>query len=275
MKDHSKSRLPAGQTWEPLNPVNDGMVQVGEAGQIVDINAEALRLMRCRSQSPAGRDFWDLVPQEIADQYQNATEKALASSAQHAFVAHHKFENCWLEYSFRRRIPGYIVRLRDVSSTHKLQRLLEDSERFNALIFEVNPNAMWIFDTASLRILAVNRASIEFYGIARKEFVTLRMGALFPDGEGSSLLSTLGPGNKPDDTPLELQLCKQKKGDGQLVLVELACGRISWNDHEAVLVSLADVTDRHLADRALRRESAALEQETEGLLSEITKGARV
>jgi light-regulated signal transduction histidine kinase (bacteriophytochrome) len=34
----------------------------------------------------------------------------------------------------------------------------------------------------------------------------------------------------------------------------------NWNEHRAVLVTIADVTDRHLADRELRRENAELEE---------------
>jgi light-regulated signal transduction histidine kinase (bacteriophytochrome) len=44
-----------------------------------------------------------------------------------------------------------------------------------------------------------------------------------------------------------------------VVLVELACGRIAWPDQEAMLVSLADVAERHIADRTLRRENTELE----------------
>lgn len=260
--------------WRPMDLANDGIVLLDENGQITEANARALELLRCTLPSVSGRDFWDAVPEEIAEQHQSATDKALSTSARHAFVANQSFEDSWVEYTFRRQASGVVVNLRDVASTQRLQRLLEESERYNQLIFEANPNAMWIFDGSSLRILAANEAAVRFYGIARKLFVTLSMGALFPDGEGAALLSSLASSKEGQDVPPELRLCKQKKMNGQLVLVELAWGRFNWNGHQAVLVSLVDVAERHLADAALRRVNAALEQELASRQSELENANR-
>jgi len=45
-----------------------------------------------------------------------------------------------------------------------------------------------------------------------------------------------------------------------MMQVELACVRMKCRDHKAMLASLVDVTQRHLANRALLRENAELEQ---------------
>lgn len=252
---------PVELAWRPADLANDGIVLLDESGQITEANARALELLHCTLPSVSGRDFWDAVPEEIAEQHQSATDKALSTSARHAFVANQTFEDSWVEYTFRRQASGVLVNLRDVASTQRLQRLLEESERYNQLIFEANPSAMWIFDGSSLRILAANQAAVRFYGIAHKLFVTLRMGVLFPDGEGAALLSSLASSKEGQDVPPALRLCKQKKLDGQLVLVELAWGRFNWHGQQAVLVSLADVTQHYVADTALRRTNAALVQE--------------
>jgi len=125
---------------------------------------------------------------------------------------------------------------------------------------------MWLFARSSLRIVAANQAAVRFYGIEHKEFLTLRIGALFPDGEGAALLNCLAPGRA---APLQLRVCKQRKMDGQLVLVELAWGHVNWRGQQAVLVSLADVTERHLSDRALRRTNAGLVAELARRQSEL------
>ncbi|MDO9215645.1 MAG: PAS domain S-box protein, partial [Lacisediminimonas sp.] len=250
----------SGLGWTPLGLANDGMVRLDARGRITDANARALELLQCTLEAVSGRDFWDAVPEEIAEQHENATTKALQASARHAFVAHQRFEGRWIEYTFRQYASGHVVSLSDVSSTQRLQHLLEDSERYNQLLFDANPTAMWMFDRRSLRILAANQAAINFYGISRNEFVTLRMEALFADGEGAALLGDLAPREAGTEVQFELRLCKQRKLDGQLVLVELACGHVIWNQHQAVLVSLADVTQRHLGDSALRRVNAELEQ---------------
>ncbi len=252
----------------------DGVVLLDRSGQVIDANVQALELLHMAHSNPIGRDFWEVIPEEVAERHHASTRKALANSAQHTFVGHLKFADSWLEYAFRQHPAGCVVNIRDVAGLQKMQRLLESSEQYNQLIFADNPNAMWIFDRGSLRIMAVNRAAVMFYGFPRKQFLALQMGALFPDGEGTALLSILRDDKKPAITQASPQICKQKKSDGQLVLVELACGRISINGHDAVLVSISDVTDRHLADRALRRENTELELQLAKLQGELANTNR-
>ena len=239
----------------------DGIVLMDEKNIILDANAKALEFLHCALSAVIGYSLWDILPQEIADQYEEATEAALGTSERHVFVVHQSFENSWVEYTFRPHPGGRIVNLREAGPAQKYQRLLEDSKRYNQLIFEANPNAMWVFDLASLRIFAVNQAAIRFYGIARKTFMTLGMQELFPEGEGAELLNSLRfESTDGADGVSEMRLCKQKKSDGKEVLVELAWSRVKWDGHQAVLVSLADISDRHLADNALKKVNAELQQ---------------
>ena len=257
--DASASRLPA-QGWGLLDMTLDGIVLLDDQGCILDANGRALEFLHSSLTAVSGFDIWDVVPQEITEQHQEATRQALGVSAQYSFITHQDFENSWLEYTFRKHPQGYVVNLREAGSTQRLQRLLEDSKRYNQLIFEANPNAMWVFDLTTLRIFAVNQAAVKFYGISRKVFITLGMDALFPEGEGVELLNSLRPGTDSKDARSEMRLCRQKKMDGKQVLVELAWSRVKWDGHQAVLVSLADLSDRHFADNALKSANAELTQ---------------
>ena len=264
---------PDRRLWEALDLSSEGILVLDEKAVIIHSNTRALTLLRCTLSDVSGCDFWDAVPPEIAEQYQEATDLALLSSVRHTFVAHQKFENTSLEYTFTRQSPGYVVNLREAGATARLQRQLDDSKRYNQLIFEANPNAMWVFDLASLRIFAVNQASIRFYGIARKKFMTLGIEALFPEGEGAELLRSLRSDKEGDELRPHLLLCKQRKMNGQQVLVELAWSAIDWDGNQAILVSIADVSERHLTDGALRRANADLSQ-TLALQQDELKAAR-
>jgi len=251
---------PMLQEGKALDLSLDGIVMLDDEGSVVDANARALEFLHSSLSAVSGFDFWDVVPQDIAEQHQDATDQALASSARYSFMVHQKFENSWVEYTFRKLAKGFVVNLREAGSTHRLQRLLEESKRYNHLIFEANPNAMWVFDLSTLRVFAVNQAAIKFYGISRTVFMTLGMDALFPEGEGAELLNSLRPGKDGKEGQSEMRLCKQKKMDGKQVLVELAWSHVKWDGHQAVLVSLADLSDRHLADSSLKRANAELQQ---------------
>ena len=252
---------PAGlRDWGPLDFTCDGIVLLDAMQSITDSNALALELLQSTRSAVAGREFWDIVPEQIAEQFQDATERALASLPEHRFVAHQAFADSWIEYTFRRNASGYVVNLRDVGAIQRQQQSLVNSDRYNQVIFEANPNAMWVFDAASLQIFAANQAAVSFYRMPRTKFVTLDVAILFPDGDASALLDTLRLNLGTKDVRPQLSVCRQQKMDGEQALVELAWSVIEWNDQQAVMVSVADVSQRHLADSALRRANRELEQ---------------
>ena len=257
LQDGNAMVSPTPSEWGPLDLTLDGIVLLDDKALILDANARALEFLHSSLSAVSGYSLWDVVPEEVTKQYEDATELALEASDRHSFIAHESFENSWVEYTFTRCPAGYVVNLREAGPAQKYQRLLEESKRYNQLIFEANPNAMWVFDRTSLRIFAVNQAAIKFYGIARKVFMTLGMEALFPEGEGAELLHSLHTGKEAQS---EMRLCKQKKMGGKEVLVELAWSQVKWDGHQAVLVSLADISDRYLADSILKRSNAELQK---------------
>ena len=245
------------QDWGLADLSLDGIVLLDNQWAVVDANPRALVFLRTSLSAISGYSLWDVVSQEVATQHEEAAELALSDADQHVFVVHESFENSWVEYTLRRSGAGYILNLREAGPAQKYQRLLEDSKRYNQLIFEANPNVMWVFDRSSRQIFAANQAAIKFYGIARKTFMTLGMEALFPEGEGAELLHSL---HASQEGHTEMRLCRQKIMDCKEVLVELAWSQVKWNGHQAVLVSLADISNRHIADTVLKKSNAELQQ---------------
>ena len=264
----------AMQDWGPLDLTGDGIVLLDAAQAIMDANALALELLQSTHAAVAGREFWDILPEQIAEQYQDATTQALANASQHRFVAHQTFADSWLEVTFRRNGQGYVVNLRDVGGVQRQQQELLNSERYNQVIFEANPNAMWVFDATSLQIFAANQAAVRFYRTPRTKFLTLGVAALFPDGDASALLDALLANVGSKDLQLRQSLCRQQKMDGEQALVELAWSLIDWNEQQAVIVSVADVSQRHLADGALRRSNSELETTLAARTGELQSSRR-
>ena len=272
--DAQPAKPALGPSREGLDLELDGRLVLDAKWKIIEVNAPALVLLNCRMRVLHGFDLWDVIPEEITDEFQDNASNALASSPHHSFVAHDKFEGTWIEFSFRREGAGFVLNLRDVASVKKLQRLLDDSERNNRLIFEVNPNAMWVFDARSLRILAANQAATAFYGISPKQFLTLNMSALFPPGDDAELLNYLDGAKGTRHHQLAPVLCKQLKMDGHVVLVELGCANVNWHGHSAVLVGLADVSRRHAEDRLSKLAHAGQDQELQSLKNQLAHSER-
>ena len=245
------------QAWHAEDLTLDGIMLLDSQSVIIDANARALEFLRRALPAISGYSLWDVLPQEIATQHEEAAELALGAQERYTFVTHEHFENSWVEYTLRPRAEGCVVNLREAGPAQKYQRLLEESRRYNQLIFEANPNAMWVFDRASRQIFAANQAAVRFYGYGRKDFMALEMQVLFPGEEGVELLASL---NAAKEGQSDMRLCQQKKIDGKIVLVELAWSQVKWNGYQAVLVSLADISDRHLADSALRKSNTELQK---------------
>lgn len=254
---HKLPGLLAPNSWSTLDLSQDGIVLLDSAGQITEINAEARRILNCVDTDSSGLDFWEAVLPAVAELYQVDAVHAMEQLERHSFVAHSEFEGDWFEYTFRPHSAGYVVNLRDVTAERSLQLLLSESESTRRFLFKANPNAMWVYDMATFHILDVNQAALDFYGILKSNFTNLKLGALFPDGSGAALLSSVRVAGA---AKVALQICRQVKGDGTVILVELASSRISWHGQEATLVSLADVAERHISDRTLRRENAQLKR---------------
>ncbi|HXC35096.1 MAG TPA: PAS domain S-box protein, partial [Candidatus Acidoferrales bacterium] len=72
-------------------------------------------------------------------------------------------------------IAGIVAYTRDVTDRWRAEEELRYSERQYRLLFQENPNPMWVFDMETLAILEVNEAAVQHYGYGRDEFLKLTM----------------------------------------------------------------------------------------------------
>ena len=90
---------------------------------------------------------------------------------------------------------GTTVQLRHVTSQ------LEASARQYRLMFNEHPHPMWVYESASLRLLAVNRAMLLQYGYTEAEALQLNLLDLFP----ASGVRTCAPPCRP--RPQKVGMC--------------------------------------------------------------------
>jgi PAS domain S-box-containing protein len=113
-----------------------------------------------------------------------------------------------------------------------------DSEARYRLLFEHNPQPMFVYDAAGFRLLAVNDAAVQHYGYTRDEFLTLTVTDLAPARDQ-------GPGTRDRGQ-------KHRKKSGELFDVELDGHRVRFGDRPAVLLLVTDVTERKRLEEQLR-----------------------
>src|SRR5437667_9272170 len=137
----------------------------------------------------------------------------------------------------------------------RTEEQLHESERKYRLLFETNPEPMFVYDFETLRILAVNGAAITRYGYSEAEFLALTIRDIRPVEEQGRLEQELA--RRPDDGAIRTGVRHRAK-DGRLFEVDLVARPLEFAGRRARLVLARDVTaQRHLEDQL--RQSQKME----------------
>jgi hypothetical protein len=146
-------------------------------------------------------------------------------------------------------IAGRVWSVLEVTERAKAEQALRDSEERYRLLFEVNPQPMWVYDEETLAFLAVNQEAIRHYGYSREEFLSMTLRDLRPAEEASSLMERLQA--RPDTG--RAGEWKQRKKDGSSITVEITSHDLEFAGRPAVLALATDVTMRKQLESHVRQ----------------------
>ena len=127
---------------------------------------------------------------------------------------------------------------------------LRRSETRYRLLFESNPEAMFVYDPGTLRFLAVNEAAVARYGWTREEFLRMTLPDIRPPSEIPRLEAALAAQDRGAATVSDT---KHRKKDGSLIDVEVLSDWIEFEGRRARLVLAKDVTERLRLEEQLRQ----------------------
>jgi PAS domain S-box-containing protein len=152
-------------------------------------------------------------------------------------------------YSDAGKLISVLSLVLDVTVATRIEEALRKSEAQYRLLFESNPQAMWVFDLATLRFLAVNNAAIRHYGYSRTEFLEMGIKDIRPPEDVQLLETYLTPETPGVDHAGEW---RHRKKDGSIINVEVTSSRLTFGGRAAEFVLVQDVTERKKAEIALR-----------------------
>jgi hypothetical protein len=129
-------------------------------------------------------------------------------------------------------------------------RSIEDSESRYRLLFEANPQPMWVFHRDTLAFLAVNHAAIARYGYTREEFLAMTLRDIRPPEDVPAFLE-----HARDSTPVPHTdgPWRHRRKDGSVLIVEIASHPIQFGQASASLVMANDITERKRLEEELRQ----------------------
>jgi PAS domain S-box-containing protein len=181
----------------------------------------------------------------------------------------------WLTYSgwlfvLLSAILLYWLLRRNAAERASINAQLESNAEQYRLLFESNPNPMWVYDLATLAFLLVNDAAVEKYGYSRAEFLTKTLFDIRPleDAEllRADVAATVRSLNFAGDW-------RHRKRDGAEFPVEITSHLLTWQGRPARLVVAIDISERKRAQELVQLQAAALAAADNGIVITDADGA--
>ena len=132
----------------------------------------------------------------------------------------------------------------------RTEEQLHESERKYRLLFETNPEPMFVYDFETLRIMAVNEAAITRYGYSESEFLALTIRDIRSVEEQARLEQELA--RRTDEGAVRTGVRHRAK-DGRLFEVDLVARPLEFAGRRARLVLARDVTAQRHLEHQLRQ----------------------
>lgn len=124
---------------------------------------------------------------------------------------------------------------------------------------------MWVYDTQTLRMLAVNPVALKSYGYSEEDFIALRLPDLHPGDELESLYECL---RLPLIERVARRAWRHRTRSGELMQVEIVTQDLQLGDVSARMVMVSDRTERLRLDAAFQRSREQLSELTQRLMTQ-------
>ena len=237
-----------------LASIGDAVIATDSEGRVMFMNKMASDLTGWDISQSLGLPLnavFHIVNEQTGDAAESPTEKVIKEGISVGLANH-----TLLVSKGGRRIPlddsaapikrddhilGAVLVFRDVTERRSAQQQIENSERHYRLLFDNNPQPMWVYDRNSLEFLAVNNAAVRQYGYSAEEFLRMTLKDIRPAGEIPALLEDVC---QPSLTLHRDGPWCHRKRDGTIVTVEVTAHPMQFEGRNACLVLASDITER-------------------------------
>lgn len=261
-----------------LYSIGDGVITADAYGNIRRLNFVAEELTGWKEYDAFGKkltEVFRIINEDTRNEVENPVEKVLRNGlivglANHTLLISKEGKETPIADSGALikdksgKIIGVVLVFRDQTIERLAETKLRDSEYHYRLLFESNPQPMWVYDTGTLKFLAVNDFAISKYGYTREQFLSMNLYDIRPREEFTKIQNNI---LQEKGVIQKSGVWKHQLRDGTIILVEIYSHSIIFNHSEARLVFAYDVTERLEMEEALK--------EREKLLTETGKIAKV
>ncbi|MEA2647219.1 MAG: hypothetical protein QOE92_2302 [Chloroflexota bacterium] len=134
-----------------------------------------------------------------------------------------------------------VVTARDVTDQRLAEETLRQSVANFRVLFEYNPQPMWVLDATSGEFMEVNNAATRHYGYSRERFLEMRLADLQAATDGADVNRSSSQEHRAED--------------GREISVEVATHELDFGGKKALLMLVQDVTERRELDARLLHQA--------------------
>src|ERR1035437_2414764 len=146
-------------------------------------------------------------------------------------------------------ITGICITGRDITKSKEAEKKLKKSVQDYRYLFENNPLPLWIYDLDTYKFLEVNKAAIWLYGYTREEFLSMNAQNIIATNYFEKLENHLR--NIKVHNAFSRGFWEHIKKNGELIYVEISAMPLAYNNKNARLVLLNDITQKKIADERI------------------------
>ena len=230
----------------------DGIVMMDCHGSIVDFNAEAERIFGYPRSEAIGRLLADLlIPPRLREGHRQGLATYLATGQGRVLGRRLRLpamRSDGVEFpvelsiiALQTEVTLFMGFIRDLSAEQRAEEARLRSEEQYRLLFDNNPQPMWVYDSETLAFLAVNDAAVRHYGYSRDEFLAMSVRDVYVS-DPTGTVGDAVPAGASEHEAGPLRLRKHRKKDGALVDVEIALSPIEFRGRKAGLELATDLT---------------------------------
>lgn len=243
-----------------IEQASDGIFISDLNGNYEDINSKGVKLTGYSKEELLKINLFDLMPPEDIVNNPPKLNKIMQGNVvlNERVLRTKSGELIEIEVSAKLLADGrFIGIVRDITERKRTQEALRKSEEKYRLLFNQNPTPMWMLSWPGNQFLDVNNAAIKFYGYSKQEFLQMsghEISLQINSNQTNAIPEGLA--NRKDFTGISEHI----KKDGSTVKVNIVAHNIVYEGSDAVLVLANDVTEKILAEEALKKSHKELRQ---------------